>query len=90
MTPDPLAPLRDVIARHREKKMGGCAYCFEPHPCDAFTAATTALRWGEALQEIEKGEGPFNRDNYVFACNVIEAAKEKARDALRGERGNDG
>lgn len=35
-----------------------------------------------ALEKIAKGEGPFSRDNYQFACNVIEESKRLAREAL--------
>ena len=34
------------------------------------------------LEQIEKGEGRFSRDNYEFACNVIEEAKILARGAI--------
>jgi len=38
-----------------------------------------------ALRQIQKGEGRFSRDQYEFACNVIEEAKETARAALAGD-----
>ena len=43
----------------------------------------------EALKEIEKGEGPFSRDNYTFARNVIEAMRELARAAIKKAEGRE-
>ncbi len=40
-----------------------------------------AVLW-EALKEIAKGEGAFNRDPFVHACNVVEEAKATANAAL--------
>lgn len=37
-----------------------------------------------ALERIAAGEGTFSRDNYQFACNVIEESKTIAREALCG------
>ena len=36
----------------------------------------------KALQEITKGQGPFSRDQLVFASNTIEAMKAIARAAI--------
>ena len=41
----------------------------------------------EALVKIANGEGTFSRDNYEFACNVIEESKTAVRDALAAIRG---
>ena len=40
----------------------------------------------EALEEIEKGEGPFSRDPLTHASNVIESTRIIAHDALAAAR----
>lgn len=37
-----------------------------------------------ALEDIAKGNGAFSRDQYTFACNVIENMKSIAARALAG------
>lgn len=37
-----------------------------------------------ALEDIAKGNGAFSRDQYTFACNVIENMKSIATRALAG------
>lgn len=39
-------------------------------------------RLREIIQEIAEGRGPFNRDQLVFANNVIEKHKTLAAEAL--------
>ena len=52
---------------------------------EAVTLRARVARLEAALRQIQKGEGRFSRDQYEFACNVIEEAKETARAALAGD-----
>jgi hypothetical protein len=48
--------------------------------------AVRCRKYEEALLQIAKGEGTFSRDNYQFACNVIEESKRLATEALHNEQ----
>jgi hypothetical protein len=55
----------------------------DPSPLPALPALLARIEELEgALREIEKGEGPFSRDQLTHATNTIEAMKELASAAL--------
>lgn len=70
---------RAVYARTLDK------YPMKPADQDGNDAAGELSRLRNYLSEIAKGSGPFSRDELTHADNCINAMKDLANKALRGE-----